>query len=174
MLNDQVGEWEGEKSKWRLTAKISITLWQEHLAQHGQIRSLRLILILRACLYQCVLQEWLHLQTGSCDQTCAWDADSNTGDCSTRTSRPDLLSKLSPSRWVIYLFVFKHTTFLSSPLFNFTFNHSFFSLRKCRISAKATQLHFCLDRLQRIMYACLPFTFPLLLHGAIPTLQHFD
>lgn len=57
MLNDQVGEWEGEKSKWRLTAKISITLWQEHLAQHGQIRSLRLILILRACLYQCMLQE---------------------------------------------------------------------------------------------------------------------
>lgn len=54
VLNEQIGEWEGKGSKWRLTAKISITLWQEHLAQHGQIGSLRLIQLLHACLYQCV------------------------------------------------------------------------------------------------------------------------
>lgn len=82
--------------------------------------------------------------------------------------------KFFPSRWVIYSFVFKHNTFPSSPLFNFILNHSFFSLRKSKISAKAIQLQFCLDRLQRIMCTRLPFTFPLLLHSLIPTLQHFD
>jgi len=75
---------------------------------------------------------------------------------------------------VIYLLVFKQNTFPSSPLFNFAFNQSFFSLRKSKISAKATQPQLCLDRLQRIMYAHLPFTLPLLLRGLIPTLQHFD
>lgn len=54
VLNEQVGEWEEKKNKWRLTAKISIILWQEYLAKHRQIGSLRLIHLLHACLYQCV------------------------------------------------------------------------------------------------------------------------
>lgn len=173
MLNDQVGEWEGEKSKWRLTVKISITLWQEHLAQHRQMGSLRLIRLLRACLYQCALRERLHLQTGSCDQTCAWDAHGKAGDCSTRASGPGSLCKFTPSRRVICLLLI---TPPSLPhLSSFSPSTTPFSpLRKYKTSAKATKLQFCLDRLQRIMYTCLPFIFPLVLHGVIPTLEHSD
>lgn len=80
------------------------------------------------------------------------------------------LSSLQAGGLFIYSFVFTHNTFPSSPLFNFTFNHSFFCLRK----SKPPQLQFCLDRLQRITYAYLPPTFPLLHHGLIPILQHFD
>lgn len=91
VLNEQIGEWEGKKSKWRLTAKISIILWQEHLAQHGQIGSLRLIQLLHACLYQCVCSRSDYIfKRGAVTKP----ADSSAEDCFARISGLDFQCSL--------------------------------------------------------------------------------
>lgn len=167
-LNDQVGEWEGERTsgdqQQRFLSPCGRNIWLS--MDPSDLPDF----CVHACTSACSEHDYIFKQGAVTRPAPGMQtATLQIGDCSTRTSRTTFLSKFSPSRWAI-LFAFKHNTSLNffTPFSNF--NHIFFYLRNlkflqkqhnCSCFRQAAEDHIHLSSL------CLPPASLL-----IPTLQH--